>query len=288
MANPPPPYDNITGISRAAMKDNAQVTLAEYDGNARPGELVVDQTTSIVYVGNALGDLTAVATPGGATTWALLSNKTGASGPATIALGQNAGLDGQVGGDVALGQAAGQGGQGGAAISIGQFAGGNTFQAANAVAIGTFAGYDGQGGESVSIGTFAGQTIQGAQSVAIGTQAGFTGQGALAIAIGIQSGYDTQGNNSVAIGRNAGYVTQGANAVAIGSKAGPSSQANNSIIINATGNNLNQTTANTFTVKPVRAVTSVTFAAPTAGSIPAGFSPVYYNPTTGELIVITP
>jgi hypothetical protein len=61
MANPPPPYDNITGISRAAMKDNAQVTLVEYDGNARPGELVVDQTTSIVYVGNALGDLTAVA-----------------------------------------------------------------------------------------------------------------------------------------------------------------------------------------------------------------------------------
>ena len=54
------------------MKDNAQVTLAEYDGNARPGELVVDQTTSIVYVGNALGDLTAVATPGGVTTWALL------------------------------------------------------------------------------------------------------------------------------------------------------------------------------------------------------------------------
>jgi hypothetical protein len=61
MANPPPPYNNITGISRAAMKDNAQVTLVEYDGNARPGELVVDQTTSIVYVGNALGDLTAVA-----------------------------------------------------------------------------------------------------------------------------------------------------------------------------------------------------------------------------------
>jgi hypothetical protein len=27
MANPPPPYDNITGISRAVMKDNAQETL---------------------------------------------------------------------------------------------------------------------------------------------------------------------------------------------------------------------------------------------------------------------
>jgi hypothetical protein len=42
MANPPPPYDNITGISRAVMKDNAQETLANYDGNARPGELVVN------------------------------------------------------------------------------------------------------------------------------------------------------------------------------------------------------------------------------------------------------
>ena len=94
MANPPP-YTNITGISRAAMKDNAQETLANYNGNARPGELVVDQTTTILYIGNALGALTAVATPSGATTWALLSNKTGASGPTEIALGQNAGFDGQ-------------------------------------------------------------------------------------------------------------------------------------------------------------------------------------------------
>jgi hypothetical protein len=92
----------------------------------------------------------------------------------------------------------------------------------------------------------------------------------------------------VAVGWLAGTTAQGANAVAIGVSAGRTSQANNSIIINATGANLNQTTANTFTVKPVRAVTSVTFAAPTAGSIPVGFSPVYYNPTTGELIVITP
>jgi fructose-1-phosphate kinase PfkB-like protein len=76
--------------------------------------------------------------------------------------------------------------------------------------------------------------------------------------------------------------------VAIGFSAGRTSQGNNSIILNATGANLNQTTANTFTVKPVRAVTSVTFAAPTSGSIPAGFSPMYYNPTTGEIIVVTP
>ena len=61
MANPPPPYDNITGISRAVMKDNAQVTLANYNGNARPGELVVDQTTDQLYIGNSSGSLTQIA-----------------------------------------------------------------------------------------------------------------------------------------------------------------------------------------------------------------------------------
>jgi hypothetical protein len=61
MANPPPPYDNITGISRAVMKDNAQVTLANYNGNARPGELVVDQVTDQVFIGNSSGALTQIA-----------------------------------------------------------------------------------------------------------------------------------------------------------------------------------------------------------------------------------
>ena len=63
MANPPPPYDDVTGISRAVMKDNAQVTLAQYDGNARPGELVVNLETNppALYVGNNIGQLTAIA-----------------------------------------------------------------------------------------------------------------------------------------------------------------------------------------------------------------------------------
>jgi hypothetical protein len=62
MANPPPPYDNITGISRAVMKDNAQETLAGYDGNARPGELVVNLVVDppALYIGNNLGQLTAI------------------------------------------------------------------------------------------------------------------------------------------------------------------------------------------------------------------------------------
>jgi hypothetical protein len=61
MANPPP-YSNITGISRAVMKDNAQETLANYDGNARPGELVVNLVVDppALYIGNNAGQLTAI------------------------------------------------------------------------------------------------------------------------------------------------------------------------------------------------------------------------------------
>jgi hypothetical protein len=60
MANPPPPYANITGISRAVMKDTAQITVQNYNGVARPGELVVDQITDNLYVGNINGNLTLV------------------------------------------------------------------------------------------------------------------------------------------------------------------------------------------------------------------------------------
>jgi hypothetical protein len=56
----------------------------------------------------------------------------------------------------------------------------------------------------------------------------------------------------VAVGAGAGYTGQGINAVAIGIQAGYTNQGNNSIILNATGATLNQTTANTFTVAPVR------------------------------------
>lgn len=155
------------------------------------------------------------------------------------------------------------------------------------VAIGYGAGATSQGGTTVAVGAFAGQTTQGESAVAIGFNAGQTTQGIKSVAIGMTSGYSLQGNGAVAIGDSAGYTNQGVQAIAIGRFAGLTNQANNSIILNATGANLNATTANTFTVKPVRAVTSVTFVAPTSGSVPAGFSPMYYNPTTGEIIVIT-
>lgn len=55
-----PPYTSIAGITRAAMKDNEQVTIQSYDGVARPGELVVDQLTDNLYVGDPAGNLTLV------------------------------------------------------------------------------------------------------------------------------------------------------------------------------------------------------------------------------------
>ena len=61
MASPPPPYDDITGISRAVMKDNAQETLANYNGVARPSEIVVDQLNQNIYIGNTNGNLNLIA-----------------------------------------------------------------------------------------------------------------------------------------------------------------------------------------------------------------------------------
>jgi hypothetical protein len=65
MANPPPPYENITGISRTVMKDNAQESIANYNGNARPGEIVVDQLNNNVYIGNTNGNLNLLVIGGG-------------------------------------------------------------------------------------------------------------------------------------------------------------------------------------------------------------------------------
>jgi len=57
----PPPYTNITGISRAAMKDNAQESITNYNGNARPAELVVEQNNLNLYAGDNNGNLVLLA-----------------------------------------------------------------------------------------------------------------------------------------------------------------------------------------------------------------------------------
>jgi hypothetical protein len=129
---------------------------------------------------------------------------------------------------------------------------------------------------AIALGSDAGKTSQGSNAVAVGSFAGETSQGDFAIAIGREAGETLQGQNAVAIGRRAGETSQGESAVAIGFRAGET-QANNSIVINATGSVLNNIVENTFVVKPVRQVT---------GAVPTGFYPSYYNPTTGEFIVV--
>jgi hypothetical protein len=69
MASPPPPYDNLTGISRTVMKDNAQETVTNYNGNARPAEMTVNINTNEIFIGNATGALTKVMQVTGANTF---------------------------------------------------------------------------------------------------------------------------------------------------------------------------------------------------------------------------
>jgi len=66
MANPPPPYSDITGITRTVMKDNAQETVTNYNGNARPGEMTVNPNTGNIYLGNVDGNLNLVISGSGA------------------------------------------------------------------------------------------------------------------------------------------------------------------------------------------------------------------------------
>ena len=201
-----------------------------------------------------------------------------------VAVGDSAGYNTQGLGAVGVGAAAGFELQGEYAVALGYFAG-NTSQGNSAVAIGRNAGYTGQGGAAVAIGYNAGVTTQGTQAVAIGINAGVTTQGnnsvaigpgagastqgTQAVAIGTGAGETTQGNSAVAVGYNAGLTSQGNNSVAIGQGAGQTSQAARSIILNATGSALNQTTADTFTVKPVRQANTA--------------NAMYYDASTGEI-----
>ena len=180
--------------------------------NDNTGNLIMPSNTSSINYANGQPY---GGSGGGATDWANIGNISNGNGPLAILIGQNAG---------------------------------NQSSAYN-LAIGAGAGTGYQGDYAIAIGTQAGQG-QGDYTLAIGQGAGYAQQqGATAVGYGAGS---RQGANAVAFGYFAGRTTQGANSIAIGSFAGISNQANNSIILNATGANLNQTTANTFTVAPVR------------------------------------
>jgi len=107
----------------------------------------------------------------------------------------------------------------------------------------------------IALGTGAGGATQSQTAVAIGVNAGNVSQDYYTVAIGIGAGRDTQLAGAIAIGGEAGGNSQGTNSIAIGYRAGRVNQANNSIVLNSTGANLNNTTANSFVVAPVRNTT---------------------------------
>ena len=129
-----------------------------------------------------------------------------------------------------------------------------------------------------STGSFPSITFYGG-SVAIGQNAGITNQGVSGTAVGWSAGQIDQGNFAIAIGTQAGQSNQGTNSIAIGNNAG-SNQPSNSIVIDATGSALTTTVANTCVISPIRQVS--------LGDVPAGSVQVYWNPTTGELMAVTP
>lgn len=51
------------------MKDNAQETVTNYNGNARPAEFTVNITNNDIYIGNSNGALTRVMQVTGAATF---------------------------------------------------------------------------------------------------------------------------------------------------------------------------------------------------------------------------
>jgi hypothetical protein len=205
-----------------------------------------------------------------------------------IAIGYQAGFTNQGNRAVALGERAASTRQASQAVAIGSAAG-SLSQGAAAVAIGAGAGGFGQGGgntlttgfDAVAIGTSAGSQFQGRGAVAIGENAGSISQGDNGVGPG--GPININSVNCVAIGSGAGYYRQGKNSVCIGSGAGfgnvPANiqgAANNTIILNATDNNLDQTIANTFTVKPIRGNATVT-----------NLNKLYYNTVSGEIQYFT-
>ena len=97
------------------------------------------------------------------------------------------------------------------------------------------------------------------------------------IVLGNNARASSPSTGSVVIGANA--RSTGPNSIIIGNGANVTSGSGNRIVLDATSGTIQPGTTG-FYAAPVRQVTG--------GGTPPGFSPVYYNPTTKEFIVVTP
>ena len=137
------------------------------------------------------------------------------------------------------------------------------------IALGDGAGATNQAYGGIAIGNLTGTVDQGSQAVAVGVSAGRERQGSQATALGRYAGQNDQGVSAVAVGASAARESQGAEAIAIGKLAGETNQAANSIVLNATGSAVENTTASSTVIQPVRSAASPNI--------------MMYNPANGEL-----
>jgi hypothetical protein len=265
------------GVPARNLQSQYSVTIGKLAGNSLQGSRTVAigfeagktyQSQRSVAIGQYAGkdtqgtDSVAIGSHSGELTQAYSS----------VAIGSFAGYNGQVSEAVAVGSYAGYYAQKNRAVAVGTSAGDQS-QNELAIAIGFNTGYASQGARSVAIGANAAQTTQLADSVAIGFLAGNSGQRDFDVAIGHSAGKTAQQTKAIAIGHECGFTTQGANAVAVGYRAGYTNQAANSIVLNASGAALENTTANSLVVKPVRNVAAAT----------TDKYPLHYDATTGEV-----
>jgi hypothetical protein len=107
---------------------------------------------------------------------------------------------------------------------------------------------------------------------------GTVNQGSNSVAIGAGAGVLNQGENCIAVGTNVGVSNQGEGAIAIGVTAGVTSQHPYSICINADTNTiLDSTQSSSLFINPVRGLSADQLAAS---------APLYYNPTSGEIVYL--
>ena len=230
--------------------------------------------------------------PAGATGCVAIGMSAGSTGTInTIAIGHHAGRVAQGANSIAIGFRAAPDGTLAASsantISIGATSGSLLDQDSTfAIAVGSCAGQAGRTG-AIAIGTLANRTGppsgDSSFSVVMGYLAGSEGVQEQAIVIGANAASGQYaGQSSVIIGPGAGTTL--ANSVVLGRATLTTSNAAmvNGIVINGTNAPITVTGSigPGFWVKPIRSVANT--------GATAGFQPVYWDPTSGEIIIITP
>jgi hypothetical protein len=229
--------------------------------------------------------------PVGATGCVAIGMSAGSTGTInTIAIGHHAGRVAQGANSIAIGFKAAPDNDTSASsantISIGGTSGCILSESCDyAIAVGACAGQDCRIG-SIAIGNRANSgntgTIDSSYSVVIGSLAGSMGVGQQAIVIGNNAASSqAAGQSSVIIGPGAGTTL--ANSVVLGraTLTTDNTGMTGGIVINGSIDaiTVTGTTGPGFWVKPIRSVAN--------GGATAGFRPVYWDPTSGEIIIIT-